>query len=757
MAVLKRNYVPGESEVITQVEAGTVVSGEYQYFSLEGYFKFEIADPVIYATALKTLVDPADYDLLVDSKYTTLEAGYSTKSLNAQIRFTNPAYDGEPFFVSGLNFGTMVDNEEMKRYVDELPHPVAKWLETLTVNPDANSANVEVKLDSFNKGTEDRLLSVTNSDTGEVLGSIRGDGKILFLLATIAEITAGDIHCLNGTVEGTLDVLSKISAGSPTETDATINVAAPSVSGDPYYVIDSDDIGDWADGTYTEVIGSTILGEKYYENDTSDKWFRAVASFAGGPAYGWAILATIDPNFEWQTGDGFYQSTPNVGDFPQFLTSTFVGGGALGGSAADVSYQTGIVADKAIRVEGNIHLDGSIKSQDGTVRMEILQETDDEGISIRGGQFSVGDVSDPRESVFGSGDSYPVPIAFHCDESNTVGLTITGATDVTTILETDTGSSVGLFGGIASGKYILIGSDYPFQGVKVKYNTFGSVDPSNVRLESWRGDNDYFKTEYVVTNSSGYPRSQYANNMNNSLTEHWRFGYNPLVPSSWMPITLNINGLNITKYWGRFVVETGIVSDPIIEQIKLHTDRVEIDHLGQEFFGFARPGRTLQGGLHVTTPNAFIDPANENVLYGSGVTAKYQDNEFASNADDGFLLVQGIDVGLDTGMPIILSLSYYVKGAGTGDVVFDIDVFQVDDGFVYDGNAVSDQYSVGDTVVASSNLVRRSVKVLINAEKVIPGEALLISIKRNSVTNPADTLNANIVNTFVALAGYFWK
>lgn len=118
MAVLKRNYVPGESEVITQVEAGTVVSGEYQYFSLEGYFKFEIADPVIYATALKTLVDPADYDLLVDTKYTSLEAGYSTKTLNAQIRFTNPAYDGEPFYVSGLNFGTMVDNEEMKRYVD---------------------------------------------------------------------------------------------------------------------------------------------------------------------------------------------------------------------------------------------------------------------------------------------------------------------------------------------------------------------------------------------------------------------------------------------------------------------------------------------------------------------------------------------------------------------------------------------------------------------------------------------------------------
>jgi len=119
MAVLKRNYIPGEYEEVSKEEAGVIDYNEFQYFAFEGYFKFDVAEIQVFATDSKTLVDPANYTLVVDQKYTDLEESYSGLTLYAMIKFTEVSLDGEPFFVTGKNFGTMVDNEDMKRYVDD--------------------------------------------------------------------------------------------------------------------------------------------------------------------------------------------------------------------------------------------------------------------------------------------------------------------------------------------------------------------------------------------------------------------------------------------------------------------------------------------------------------------------------------------------------------------------------------------------------------------------------------------------------------
>ena len=395
--------------------------------------------------------------------------------------------------------------------------------------------------------------------------------------------------------------------------------------------------------------------------------------------------------------------------------------------------------------------------ENGNVRVTINDSGDDRAVRINGGELHVGTPADPRESCFGEGDSYPVSIAYHCEEANTSGLTITGAADITEILQSDTSSTTGLFGGTTTGKYILVGSDYPYLGVKVKMTDGGDVNPVNARLESWISSGVYNAVQYMATDAN-FPYTQRANNIGQSLNEQWRFGYDPTVPSSWAPVTLNINGVDVTKYWGRFVVDGGITQDPVVEQIKLHSNRMEINSTGvHEFFGLARPARELHSGLEIATANALVDPADESVMYGTGTTAKYKDNEFAQNADDGFVIVQGVDEGLDTSISLRLGLSYYVKGTSTGDIVFDVDVYQVGDGFVYDGSATPDSYSITDTVVSNSNQIRRSASILINTEKVSPSEALVISIRRNAVTNPSDTLGANVVLTYANTSGWFWR
>jgi len=262
-----------------------------------------------------------------------------------------------------------------------------------------------------------------------------------------------------------------------------------------------------------------------------------------------------------------------------------------------------------------------------------------------------------------------------------------------------------------------------------------------------------------MNTNANFPYTQYGNAVCSAPSEQWRFGFDPTTPSTWAPVTININGSDITKYWGIFEITSTITTDATIEQMKIHTNRTEINADGKvEYFGLARYPRTLFSGLSNYVVNALYDPANETVDYGSEFEAKYLDNEFANNAIDGLGFTQGIVSGLDTSIPLVFSISYYVKGTGTGDIKFHIDAYQVSDGFVFDGTATPDEYDLIDTVSASSNLVRRTVSILIDVHKIKDtGDQVVISVRRDATSGePEDTLNNNVVLENLTLTGYFW-
>lgn len=399
---------------------------------------------------------------------------------------------------------------------------------------------------------------------------------------------------------------------------------------------------------------------------------------------------------------------------------------------------------------------------------------DDKGLIIEE-QLSVGTPANPKEAVFGAGDSYGVGLedrtagddpvlgsAWHCTDANITAQTITSATDVTEILASDSGSTVGLFNGTAVGNNILLGSDYKFQGVKAKINTAGDVDAGHIHIEYLANTTDTWIDSKMMVTDANYPHASNANVMSMlpSKSEQWRLGFDPEgndIP--WEKVTLNINGTDYTKYWARAHIVTTITTDPIVEQLKLHTSRFEINATGvTEMFGFARYQRTLAFGLESTFPNSLNDPANESVAYGSAFSAKYVDNEFANNATDGFGISQLITAGLDTSIPLVFAVSYYVKGTATGDVNLHADVFTIKDGFVYDGTATPTAYNVTDTIATDSNLIRRSVTMQLDVSDLRPNDGILISLHRDAtVGNTLDTVAANIVITNVVLTGHFWR
>lgn len=401
--------------------------------------------------------------------------------------------------------------------------------------------------------------------------------------------------------------------------------------------------------------------------------------------------------------------------------------------------------------------------------LSVVLSGDDKGIKLLDGQMSIGEPGNGNELVIGEGDSYPIgdnnSVAFHCDTANTTGLTITNAIEVTTELGSDEGSTAALFNGNTTGKYLLVGSDHPFGGVKAKIDTMATVEPANI-IGQYLRDNlpSWISTPYMVTDANNINAIGSQKGWNiatcDSCSEQWRFGFDPIdLPTTWNKSIITINGIEYNRYWARFLITSDITGDPILEQLKLHTNRYEVNSDGTtEYFGRSRYSRVLQSGIKSLTVNAAGSAQNENVNYTADIIATRTSNEFRNGFEDDALITQTIPVGLDTSIPLLLKISYYPISAVTGDVEFEADVVKVSDGFTYDGSATSTTYSAIDTITSPAALERKTTTVKVLVNELTDNDGIVIRLRRDATAgNADDTLASNIVLTHFELVGYFWK
>lgn len=402
---------------------------------------------------------------------------------------------------------------------------------------------------------------------------------------------------------------------------------------------------------------------------------------------------------------------------------------------------------------------GSLQSANGDIKLTINSEGDDQGFVVDGGQFSVGTADDGRESVFGEGDSYPVPIAFHCDIADTTGLTITGATDISEILQSDSDSTTGLFGGTTAGKYILVGSIHSYGGVKAKTDTGGTAEPDNVFAEYLQDNSPTWVDAKFMSTNSGFPYDSRANVLAAVAgSEQWRFGYDPQagIPT-WELVTLNINGVDYEYRWARFRIETAITSDPVMEQIKIHTNRYEINADGNtEYFGRARYARDLTMHWVNTIQLNGLSPANEDITFANGLVLDYTDNEFANNTTDGrggYLILPS---GIDTSIDVHIEFLWTPMSNGSGDVVYEILYYQAAVGDVISSanTPVTNQEIV--TIDANSDNVLTKTIVTIPINELMEGEILAFGFKRLG-SDASDTYTSAIAMINVRAIGYFWR
>ena len=415
--------------------------------------------------------------------------------------------------------------------------------------------------------------------------------------------------------------------------------------------------------------------------------------------------------------------------------------------------------------ESRIMTASALKEYIGTVGsvpfLDAVTTGDDAGL-ICTGQWSVGSPGDGKEAVFGEGDSYAIGTngsrAWHIDYGNISGMTVTGATEITTELGSETGSTTGLFGGTVIDSAILVVSDVPFGGTKSKMETGGTVEPGNVLAEYLQETSLWTRAFYMVTDADA-PYEQKGNLLGScsSCHEQWRFGFNPFVkPVPWDAVEFTVDGTPITGYWAIFRITSAITADPVMEQMKLHTNRFEVNADGfTEYFGVSRYSATIPVTIE---PNSDSTPSDENIKISTGITIQRTKNEFRNTAKDGLIITGLFPEGVDTSIPIILIVDWYPTTDGVADVELELELIVATDEFVYDGNATPVEATPVVTSI-DTNLEERQTSIfLVIAQTALPGDTIYGHLFRDaSGSRTNDDYTGNVIIAGANVIAHFWK
>lgn len=267
-----------------------------------------------------------------------------------------------------------------------------------------------------------------------------------------------------------------------------------------------------------------------------------------------------------------------------------------------------------------------------------------------------------RETVLGEGDSYirgmkvltQVPAGAY--------------TDVTTAASSTSGSTFTIGTAVNNAIYFTstlvnetTGKPVKFLGIKalVILSKLGG----SIICEYWNGSSwTEIKTMSTDANSPYLPHANDVFGRNNS-SEQIRFGFDML--TDWALST--ITGTN--AYWARLRVATAISRAPVIEQIKIHSNRTEINNDGwMEFMGQARPIDFLpwDAGLF---QGANDSPSNQDLYVGDNLAVGRIENLFTNNATDRIGMLTPLPTTVDTSCPI--SFKWSVRSTeGGGNIAW---------------------------------------------------------------------------------------
>jgi len=365
------------------------------------------------------------------------------------------------------------------------------------------------------------------------------------------------------------------------------------------------------------------------------------------------------------------------------------------------------------------------------------------------GELQVGMPQFPSESVFGEGDSHVRQMSVFRNTNLAIG----AWSDITAEMASATGSTADAFAGVGIGQCCYFGGlEKEFPGLKIKTTAAIVLGAGSLAWEYWNGG--AWAVFYLMTADSIAPYHSYANDTFGRVNfEQVRFNHPEM--TGWATSALN----GITRYWVRCRQVGAITTSPTLEQVKLHTNRTEINADGTvEHFGTAIVQRIIPWHQRWTDDLSGASPTNGALQLVNGITITPIDNRFNDNALDGFGGIQTLPIGLDTSRPVTITWGWVPRANGAPSLV----EFQIRQGLVRVGDTIDG--SVGSALqaqtvsvgVADDDILKESSFTL-RPYLAVPGNKSAWALFRDATGGTPDTFAGSIDIVDVRFNGYFWK
>jgi len=382
--------------------------------------------------------------------------------------------------------------------------------------------------------------------------------------------------------------------------------------------------------------------------------------------------------------------------------------------------------------------------------------TGDEGLNVIG-ELHVGSPEFPSETCLGEGDSYTRGMLIYTFDTGTLtykDVTVSGSTidDGLYVEFTNTGSDNMLY--FASTMRDSVGYKKVFgqkmTSIEALETGSGLVIGEYYTAGGWK------KYNHMVTEASAeylpLGLSQTGRTGSFQYRFDWRMG------QDWEkndPV-----GYGTDLYWTRWRITSPISRSVKLDQVKVHSNRMEINEDGfMEYFGRARPWGTLPWDQNLVQAAA-ASPGNQDVYLSDTLDVGRLENLFANGATDRIGLNAYLPEDLDTSCPIQIrwsvigttteanNISWNIRWgySGDGDGVYT----GTGDAPTYAGNGSQQSMSISVPPPSALN-VQKTYDVDLTVDDMVSrrgsgsfGDMLWVSIER-PVGDPYDG-NVAIIN-----------
>jgi len=313
-------------------------------------------------------------------------------------------------------------------------------------------------------------------------------------------------------------------------------------------------------------------------------------------------------------------------------------------------------------VGNGVELDPSKVINPNNTKINVVMfsnELEEEGMVVIG-NFNVGDPGTAAKSSFGEGAPYTRSMGVLHNTNLEEG----SWTDKTNAAKFKTLPSFTLFAGTGAGNCTYIGSDYPFGGMKLSFESLGTDNDASKRIwEYWNGS-AWTEMKIMVTGNTP-PYYSYSGNIAiGELIINIRFGLKTNDMVTYGTKTIN----SITKYWVRVRVTDDLEANPLVTKTKIHSSHKKINNNGYtEYFGNSRPVAHFPWSL-CNTEYSGTGLVDSDIYLSDSLNIKQHHNTFPTGILSRLCFNSLMPFEIDTSFPIKLEWSVLGTSDTDGDV-----------------------------------------------------------------------------------------